>query len=453
MKRILLTYIMCLISAAFAFGTDIVKTSNGKVKGVPGECEDVIVFKGIPYAEAPIGNLRWAAPQKSKKWKGVRECSEFGNIAYQDTQTSGIYFKEFYNEKIPQMSEDCLFLNVWAPKETLGNKKAKLPVALWIHGGAYAGGYGNEITMDGTEWAKRGVILVTINYRLGQLGFMCHPDLSKEQGGHSGNYGMLDQIAALEWVSDNISAFGGDPSNITVLGQSAGALSVKNLVSSPLAKPMIAKAIIQSGGGLAEVQTPAITAKKAEEYCKSLLESAGYSSISEARKVPAQELRESLKPYVGALLGKLVQEGISFFDAMLLLSPHVDGVCLPKTFDEAVADGSVADIPYMIGSVTADGDFLGGKSVTRFASKFDSKPCYVYSFTRQLPGDDAGAFHSAELWYMFGTLKRCWRPFGSEDYALSERMLEAWTSFCKTGDPGWEPYSKEDGHIEIFDVK
>jgi hypothetical protein len=204
----------------------------------------VTVFKGIPYAAPPVGDLRWQAPQPVQPWEGIKVCDQFGPIAMQaDQDPNSFYCKEFYWQGLPERSEDCLYLNVWTPSKAVGKASQKLPVALWIHGGGFSAGFSNEITMDGTEWAKRGVILVSINYRLGMLGFL------------GGNYGIQDQMAALKWAHDNIAAFGGDPENITLMGQSAGALSIKQLVTSPLSKDYIAKAIIQSGGGLALVSS------------------------------------------------------------------------------------------------------------------------------------------------------------------------------------------------------
>ena len=222
---------LCLV-AALAWGqSPTIKVEGGMIQGVPSAASDVTVFRGIPYAAPPVGDLRWKRPQPVVKWKGVKVADTFSNNTVQ--------------------SEDCLYLNVWTPANAVGNQNSKLPVAFWVHGGAYFNGYGHEITMDGDAWAKRGVILVTINYRLGIFGFLAHPELSAgTPDGTSGNYGTYDQIAALKWVHDNIAQFGGDPNNITVLGQSAGAASIKNLVSSPLSKGMIKNAIIQSGGGI-----------------------------------------------------------------------------------------------------------------------------------------------------------------------------------------------------------
>ena len=419
----------------------VVKVKGGLLRGVPSENRaDVTVFRGIRYAKAPTGELRWAPPQPAEPWEGVVTCDSFGPIAWQRGNAPGTFYgDEFYWQGNPEMDEDCLFLNIWAPGKTLG-RKAGLPVAFWIHGGAFQNGYGNEVTMDGDEWAARGVILVTVNYRLGTFGFLSHPELTEEQG-QSGNYGLMDQIAALQWVKDNIKAFGGDPENITVFGQSAGAMSVKNLLVSPEAKGLMAKAIIQSGGGLGTrglAPAAGVTQEVYDRQGKALMDNAGLTTLDQMRQASAQEIFTAPKGFV-------------------MLAPHNDGKYLTETFDEALFDGTMAQVPIMIGYNKDDMGMLGGESVDRFCAARDSLgfPVYEYEFLRELPTDEAhpssaaGAFHSAELWYMFGTLDKSWRPFTNADHVLSARMLDAWTNFCKTGHPGWDAYP----HKELLDTK
>lgn len=447
MKKIVLI-IAALWASFVAFGKNpVVCVDGGMIQGVKEG--KVTVFKGIPYAAPPVGNLRWQAPQPVIPWEGVKICDHFGPIAMQsDQDPNGFYCKEFYWQGLPERSEDCLYLNVWTPSKAVGKTSRKLPVALWIHGGGFGAGFSNEITMDGTEWAKRGVILVSINYRLGIMGFL------------GGNYGLQDQMAALKWVYDNIAAFGGDPQNITLMGQSAGALSIKQLVSSPLCRDYIAKAIIQSGGGIAVPSTAPAKQREASDGHE-LAEAAGYASVDAMRGVPYAELDAKLSPVITALFLAALQEGKDPVAALVTV-PHWDGKVVDKDFDTAVYDGSVADIPYLIGFVTADGEMLGGEAVRRFSQYRNSHSehkAYTYHFTRNLPGDDedpasdSGAFHSGELWYMFGTLDRSWRPFTKADYKLSEQMLEAWTRFCKTGNPGWAPDTESSPNIKIFDIK
>ena len=451
MKRVLLLTTF-LVLAACGAKDNVLTVEGGKIQGVASQAPGITVFKGIPYAAAPVGELRWQAPQPVTPWEGVRVCDTYGPISWQAGNAPGTFYgDEFYWEGTPECNEDCLYLNVWAPTKTL-NSKAGLPVALWIHGGAYMNGYGYEVTMDGDEWAKRGVILVTINYRLGTLGFLSHPELSAEQGGQSGNYGTMDQAAAVKWVHENIAAFGGDPSNITVLGQSAGAMSVKTLMISPLSRDLVAKAIIQSGGGLGTRGiAPAQGTPQAfyDAQGKDIMENAGLMNLTEMRAAPSEEVFGATGKYMAAGKG------------WVMLSPHNDGKTLLETFDEALYDGTMAPVPVMIGYNKDDMGMLAGESVDRFCAVRDSLgfPVYEYEFLRDLPTDDAhpasaaGAFHSAELWYMFGTLGRSWRPFTEADYALSERMLDAWTSFCKTGNPGWDAYKHDKPYKQLFDAR
>lgn len=368
-----------LFLAACTAKLPVVKVEGGLLQGVPSEDPSVIVFKGIPYAAPPVGELRLQPPQDVIPWEGVRECSAFSAIAPQPGNAPGTFYgEEFYWMPQPEQSEDCLYLNIWAPAKAVGKKGAALPVAMWIHGGAFVNGYGFEVSMDGDKWAQKDVILVTINYRLGENA--------------AGNLNILDQIKALEWINKNIAQFGGDPSNVTIFGQSAGGMSVRTLLISPLAKGLFAKAIIQSGGGM----------------------------------------------------------GLDQLGSILTSAPQVDGSVVPEPFDQAVMDGTIADIPIMTGYNSDDLPFFKEETVGAFCALRDSlgtAPVYEYEFTRDLPGEDKdvpdnlpGAFHSAELWYVFGTLGRSWRPFTEEDYALSEEMVSAWTDFCKKGSPGWPEY-------------
>ena len=442
MKRLFtLTFLLMLALFGCKQQNPVLNVEGGKVQGVLTQTQGVIVFKGIPYAAAPVGGMRWQAPQPIKPWEGVRVCDTFGPIAPQPGNKPGTFYgDEFYWEGTPAESEDCLYLNVWAPAATVGKPEARLPVALWIHGGAYMNGYGYEVTMDGEAWARRGVILVTINYRLGALGFLSHPELTAEQG-QSGNYGTMDQIAALQWVHDNIAAFGGDPDKVTIFGQSAGAMSVKNLLVSPLSRDLVAGAIIQSGGGLGSrglVSDGEIKQATYDAQGKEVMDKAGLETLADLRAATPETL--------------LAADGWFW--------PHLDGKVLTETFDEALFNGTMAKVPILIGYNKDDMAGLGGASVDRFCAIRDSLgyPVYEYEFLRELPTDEAhpasqaGAFHSAELWYMFGTLDRSWRPFTKADHQLSERMLDAWTAFCRSGNPGWPAYRKTAPFKELFDI-
>ena len=256
----------------------VLTIEGGQVQGVRTENPGVYAFRGIPYAAAPIGDLRWREPQPVEAWDSVKVCDKFGHPGYQAVHYPGFYTSEWgYGDEAPY-SEDCLYLNVWT--KAPGQTEKKLPVALWIHGGGYREGWGSEPEFDGQEWASKDVVLVTINYRLGIFGFMTHPELSAESPHHvSGNYGILDQIQSLKWVKENIAQFGGDPNNVTIFGQSAGAGSVRTLCESPLARGLFHKAVIMSGGGInipakeGEEAKPATPAVKFFTYNPTLAES------------------------------------------------------------------------------------------------------------------------------------------------------------------------------------
>lgn len=428
-----------------------IQTKYGLMEGV--HQEDIIVYKGIPYAKAPVGELRWKEPQEVDPWEGVFHANTFGNRCLQRPREPGsFYYKEFEcAETATPYSEDCLYLNIWTPAEA----GEKLPVAFYIHGGAFLGGYGHEAEFDGTAYAKKGVILVTINYRLGVWGYLAHPWLRDESEHNvSGNYGTLDQIAALRWVRENIAAFGGDPENITVFGQSAGAISTLVLACSPLTKGMFAKAIIQSGMGL-NCDFPLAQAEAdGEEFM-------GYAKVSSLA-----ELRTSSQDTINQASGPIIMKGFQR-GGVLAYEPNMDGWLLTDTFDNLIAQGKLHDIPYIVGSnkndmrtdpaAIAAGDkgpmFAEAEKFAATVSAVQKNKVYVYYFTHQLPGDDAGAFHSAELWYSMGSLTKCWRPMTEADYALSEKMVMAWTDFMKSGTPGWQEYTQESPFIKVLDVE
>lgn len=444
----------------------VVTTQKGKIKG----CAEngCLVFKGIPYAKPPVGNLRWRAPQETEEWDGIYEAAQFSAKAVQGDQKVGFYGKEFYADPAydVEISEDCLYLNIWAPEitEHTESREQRLPVAFWIHGGAFLSGYGSEQEFDGAAYAKRGVILVTINYRLNLYGFLAHPWLSEESGqGISGNYGILDQIAALKWVYENIGAFGGDPDNITIFGQSAGAMSVQTLLSSELTGNMIAKAILQSGGSYGKGIQRDMPLREAEEYGEKFAGLAGAKDLAALRAMSAQELE---KPF-----GQMMEEAFTSGKGLFMV-PNIDGHVLKQGYNNTIEEKKLKRIPYLLGSTKNDimvtkEELAAGEKGTlyegcaAFSHKMEElwkEPSYVYYFTRQMPGDEEGAFHSSELWYMFGTVKRCWRSLTEEDVRLSERMLDYWTNFMKNGNPNgdglaeWRACSVEDPFVMEFDV-
>ncbi len=428
----------------------IIKTALGEISGL--ETQSAYVYKGIPYAQPPINENRFRAPQPVKPWSGIYKADHFSFICPQTPEKEGsFYHKEFFSDStfMPDTNEDCLYLNIWTPKEI--NKPC--PVAIWIHGGGFLHGFGSEMEFDGDAYAKKGVILVTINYRLGFFGYFSHPELTKRDG-RSGNYGLLDQMAAIEWVREHINSFGGDKDNITVFGQSAGGMSACALLCSPMMEGKIKQAILQSCGGYQSSLQTNLTMESLEKVC------AGY----------LKKNKLTLDQFIHLPTDKLVEHSNKFFvyamlhtRKLLCLAPVIDGYALPQKIDETIDAQKTLRIPTLIGSTKNDitVNKAGVKdrnknklysSAIKWAVKHNEQgvPSYVYYFTRQMPGDDKGAFHSSELWYQFGTLDRCWRPLTNEDYSLSEQMIEAWTSFMKTGDPGWDKCDRETLFVKEF---
>jgi len=459
-----------------------VTVETGKLRGIPCGWPSITAYYGIPYAAAPVGELRWKAPQPAECWDGVRDCARASAKCWQLGVGKGSFYeREFYPYEEP-MSEDCLYLNVWTPAQ---HADEKLPVIFWVHGGGFMTGYGHSAHFDGEHFARQGVILVTVNYRLNIFGWMVHPELDAEnERGISGNYGLLDQIAALNWVHRNISAFGGDPENVTIAGQSAGAACIQSLICSPLTKGLYAKAIMQSGGGpspFPDMVFPDL--KKAESICD--LSALGVSSIAEARALSAEELLERWKR---TMPSPAVQR-----------TPVVDGYVLTEGIIECCAAGHTPAMPTMIGYTGKEGLVFAkdraqletilygalGKKAEAYLSLCPEEEeafavyqsematellqsaaeawaelreqqgkgaTYIYCLDRMLPGDDKGPFHAADLWYVFRTLMRSWRPWEAEDYILAYACNTYWANFAKNGTPNgdrkpelpvWLPFTKE----------
>ena len=321
---------------AFAFAPHHSAAVNGTIKVESGLLEgiatasDIRVFKGIPYAAPPVGDLRWRPPQPPAKWNGVRKADKFSDSCMQALRRSGNpWTKEFMVQN--DASEDCLCLNVWTGAKVATEKR---PVLVWIHGGAFYEGSGEIITYDGEELAKKGVIVVTINYRLGIFGFYTHPELTKESPTHaSGNYGLLDCVAALQWVQKNIAVFGGDPSRVTIAGQSAGAAAVHTLTASPLAKGLFQRAIAESGSGIGR-RTKELA--DAEKDGVKWAETKGATSLKELRAKPAADLMGGAR-----------------------FAPVVDGWYLPTDTAAIFAQGKQNDVPLLTGWNEDDGVMFG----------------------------------------------------------------------------------------------
>ena len=477
MKK-LLCLLLALVCYKSGAANPVLTIEGGQVQGVKADLKGVYVYRGIPYAAPPIKGLRWKPPQPVVPWQGVRIADKFGHPGYQAVHYPGGYTTEWgYGDESPY-SEDCLYLNVWT--KAPGKTDKKLPVALWIHGGGYREGWGSEPEFDGQEWGKKGVVLVSINYRLGVFGFLTHPELSKESPNHvSGNYGILDQIESLKWIQKNIAQFGGDPGNVTIFGQSAGAGSVKTLCESPLARGLFQKAIIMSGGGLtipgatnpapsARPEGPGgpggmggmggpgafgpVTLEQSEGPTKEIMDWAGLTSLEKMRAASTETIYTVGSLYTAAT-GKR---------ARMAGGPVIDGYVSLETFDAAAVDNKLANIPYMMG-YTLNDIFNMSRGVADFGLNRENAggKAYVYEFARPLPTDGRpnvlkGAFHSSDLWYVFKSLQHCWRPMTAGDWQLSEVMLTAWSNFAKYGDPNgnnggsWTPYTKENPKFMIF---
>lgn len=410
------------------------------------------VFYDIPYAQPP------------KPWEGVRNAERARVRCYQGrkpqktaavenvVQRPGVvdYQKEFnsYPQFPPaQESEDALVLNIWTPST---QSDTPYPVAVWIHGGAFLNGSGNEVEFDGESYAKQGVILVTVNYRLGLLGFFCHPDLIEEQG-FCGNYGLLDQAAALRWVQENIAAFGGDPSRVTLFGQSAGCISTIHQICAPHGRNLFQQAILQSGTSMELMRGARYTQQEAAQCGKDFGRTYfGMDSVKHLRTLSPQQLTQALAEQLqkmGVGLGKVP-----------FTAPVMDSCYFTQSPADLIGSGTIRQLPTMVGSTSEDIYADSMRQGCRvWAEAMGGENCYVYYFAHQLLGDCAGAFHSSELWYMFETLGRSWRPKTEADYRLSKEMVRRWCAFIKTGSPNdtglpsWKPYDKEADNEYRFD--
>lgn len=444
-----------------------VRVESGLLSGIPGSDPSVRVFKGIPFAAPPVGDLRWRPPQPVKPWKGIRKADRFGPSAMQsNTGPFGPWTKEFIFENA--VSEDCLYLNVWTAAK---KANAKQPVLVYIHGGAFTGGSGDVALYNGEELAKRGLLIVTINYRLGVLGFLAHPELTKESNHNaSGNYGLLDQVAALQWVHNNIAGFGGNPNNVTIAGQSAGAASVHLLTASPLAKGLFQRAIAESGSGVWESTQPRTTA---EQNGLKFAQEKGSDSIAKLRSLPVKDL----------LATSLVQHPFRF-------GPVVDGWFLPAKVTDIFAKSEQNDVPTLTGLNADEGSFYSnygrlnanafqkqahdryGEKAEAFLKLYPASSneeteasqktserdqgiiaaflwagirartartkAYLYYFARAIPWPEHpefGAFHTSEVPYVFHNLYLLDRPWEQADRQVADTVSAYWINFATKGDP------------------
>ncbi len=423
--------------------TFIRNTSLGQIKGL--EMEDgTVQYRGVRYANAD----RWKYPTGTGKWDGIYDATEYGAACVQlrsfspesEKEPVPFYYKEFRQGIKFKYSEDCFFLDIYAPEHA-----ENADVIIYIHGGAFLGGCGNELHMDGTAYAKRNIIFVSINYRLGILGFLADKKLAEESG-HSGNYGLYDQLEAIKWVHAHIAEFGGNPENITLFGQSAGAMSLQQHCLSPLTKSYIKQVYMASGGGIGKDFAYVGPVEDSYGYWERLTEMLG-DTPAEWRNQPVEKLFEAF-------------EKTADQDLMMHCCPHIDGILIAKSPEEAAQNLEYAKVPYILSTNSQDmvpeALHSMSKEWCKLVNKNGGKAYYFY-FSRQLPGDEAGAFHSAELWYTLGSWQKCWRPFTDFDSEISDSLVEALSTFAKTGSPycdklpDWRPYQNESDALVISD--
>jgi para-nitrobenzyl esterase len=464
----------------------VVKTEDGKVHGKLINNNLVRAYQGIPYAAPPVGDLRWKAPQPAAKWRGELDATKYGHHCAQNHVFDDMIFQDSATPE-DRGSEDCLTVNVYAPASAKPN--AKLPVMFWIHGGGYSGGGASEPRHNGDFLPGKGVVLVTINYRLGVFGFLALPELATEQGGSSGNYGLMDMVAALEWVKKNIASFGGDPNNVTIFGESAGSFAVSTLMAAPSAQGLFQRAIGESGGALSSgtlsMETLAVAGPKNADWVKEL----GVKSLAELRAMPTEKV-----------LDEAGKKGAVRF------SPVIDGKFLSESPLDIYNAGKQAHVPLLAGFNRDEGFFFAnGMTVEKWkAAAAQRFPAKTEEFLKLYPGatdaeaarsatDFGGdsfiaygtwkwmeidrktgnhdvyrykldlaappskfhpgsfAFHSDDIEYIFGTLDTrpgaVWRD---EDRKLSDQMMTYWTNFARTGDPNgpglptWPKYGEGD---------
>ncbi|MEO8823185.1 MAG: carboxylesterase family protein [Ginsengibacter sp.] len=485
-----------IISFSFIFINkklfETIKVDGGMISGTKNATGDVHIFKGIPFAAPPIGDLRWKEPQPVDPWRGIKKCDAFGPSPMQSSPVPfGPWSEEYLIPKKP-ISEDCLYLNVWTGASSAQEKR---PVVLWIYGGGFVSGGSGVPVYDGEAMAKKGVIFVSANYRVGIFGFFALPELTKESVHHtSGNYALLDQIAAIKWIRKNIVAFGGDPDNITIAGQSAGSMSVNCLVASPLCKGLFKHAIAESGAELIDAKgRKATTLKEAEQEGLKYEQSINAKSLKALREIPAEELLKNYWPLNrvkvdGYLLPKSIPEIFSAGEEnkvdLLTGWNEDDGLAFGKMdnaeeFKKHAQEKYGVDAQKFLSFYPANSDeeaFSSQQKLSRdmvfgiqnytWAHKqsvFKNSKVYVYRFARKLPatGDyiKYGAFHTGEVAYAYGNLSfvnRCpWQP---ADYTLEKTMSSFWSNFIKSGNPNgkdlpeWPAYSQKNKIAMVLNV-
>ncbi len=484
------------------------RVENGRVHGVPGADPRVISYKGIPFAAPPVGVLRWHAPMPAKDWEGVLDCSRFGPISYQRAPwlNETIYSKEWNVDPTLEMSEDSLTLNIWTPANSTEDK---LPVYVWFFGGGMMEGNPAEMEFNGERLARRGIVVVSVNYRLNVFGLLAHPELTAEAPEACTNFGLLDQRFGVMWVKRNITAFGGDPDNITIGGQSGGGRSVQMQVCSPMNEGLFNRAIVMSGIRYGGYDGPNLhgtcrTLAQAEADGVEFFREAGIRDLAEARSLSSEDLLQRYVRYMG------LDHGLT--PGMKMWLPVADGyfstgnfsdqliknerIMVPLMFSNTADENNVKprvssfeELEKLAGGVFGDraGEFLDsvrGKDLDETLKNAEFSPMelgmrlyfegtlkehpeidnYAVLFDCEIPGPDhPGTFHSSDLWFHFESLAACWRPFKGKSYDMARQIANYVASFVKNGDPNccdadgtpqpeWKPYSKCKGQMHYTDV-
>jgi para-nitrobenzyl esterase len=488
MKRVWIAFVLTAVFAQLAFSQiQTAKVTGGEVKG--SVTEGISIFKGIPFAAPPVGDLRWKAPAPVPGWPGIKAADSFGSACMQTAGQMGNSAK---------VSEDCLYLNVWTPAKNPGEK---IPVIIWIYGGGFSGGSTSVPMYDGMNFAKKGVVLVSVAYRVGPFGFLAHPELSRESGKGSGNYGLEDMIAGMKWVKENIARFGGDPSKVTIFGHSAGGMAVSMLAASPETKGLFHRAICMSGGSFAPIQTsneagagmgiPALTL--AESRGEAFIKKLGAADIKAARALNAEAIQKSTAGGMG---------GGGF-------RPVADGYIVPNDLYSLYQAGRFNDTPILVGNTSDEAASFGSRNVTsaefekqiksqygthadailnvyahstdaeatkasrgvmrestfawntwtwaRLQSQKGKGKAFEYFFDYH-PNSADGAGHGSDVPYAFQTLGGRQGESKPEDTKLSEMISSYWVNFAKSGNPNgpgippWPAFAENDQKVMVFDA-
>jgi para-nitrobenzyl esterase len=466
-----------------------IKVDGGLISGSLNPTSSVYSFKGIPFAQPPVGELRWKSPKPVQPWEGIKECVTFGPSPFQNPPASFMFWPLEYQIPSEPIGEDCLYLNVWTKAETIEDKR---PVLVYIYGGGFSSGGSGCAIYDGDAMASKDIVFVSINYRVGTFGFFAHPELSEEsEFGTSGNYALLDMISALHWVKNNIAAFGGDPDNVTIAGQSAGAFAVNLLVASPYGKGLFHRAIAESGGSIySNPNRPQTALKRAEELGVEFASQIGCSSLEELRNKSAQEIHDAggnlRRPIID---GSIIPESVyNIFkqgrqnDVPLLAGWNKDDVVimdvqpadsfrnqmannfkdLSTSFFEAYPCSTEEETKQS--QLDYNRDVIFGSQVYSWAkiqTETGEAPAFVYNFHRELPAysdeTDFGAFHSGEIVYAYNNLHTSDRPWREIDHKIADLLSDYWVNFTKNGDPNgenlpkWKPFDPTKNEVMIID--